>query len=624
MIVVVVLVVVVIVVVVLVVIVVVFVFVAMPVGVGAGRKPVVRVEAADRDADRATIAEEPREAEATALGHEIRVRDHPEGVLFLMFVVVVVVILVVVVVVIVVVILVVVVLVVVVLVVVVIVVIVVVIVVLLFDLGVAWDLVGIGLPADGAQVPGPIAAAAVEVNGAHALVGHGSAPKVYRAFECADGPLGRNPSVDHVDRAADGLRTEAERGGAAENLDLLGVRRLEGHGVVGADDGGVAGVDSVLHDAHPAAGQAANDRPAGAGDERRRVHAGFVLQRLAQGGAEAQLEVRAGQHGDGIRQLGRGAQVAGRGDHNLVEVRSVTHLELNFGLVAAGDGDRVACRAECGNLDDDEIGAGRHLVEAERAVRGHRGADAECGDACHGEHDSLAVGVDGAGDRAGFLGGRGRGDEKQGKGAENRARHLAPTPRVRVQGLGVVSEHGLEFLGRSVRVEGVVALAAGIRGGGSAPSRRRRDAGALVGSAKADRVVAIVPGEGTVPTPRAQRGSESCRFNRSAARAPFPASVRQCLGRAGDRILTRPGRGRVRRLSSCHPRRSWCGPACRRRRNGRAAPWPGLAWCRRRCRRLSPRGRPRSRRRSSRPCRDHGHSPPRLQRAGWRSSARER
>ena len=267
--------------------------------------------------------------------------------------------------------------------------------------------------------------------------------------------------------------------------------------MVGADNGGVAGVESVLHDAHPAAGQAANDRPAGAGDERRRVHAGFALQCLAQRGAQAQLEVRAGQHGDGIRQLGGAAQVARRGDHDLVEVRSVTHLELEFGLIAAGDGDRVASRAEGGNLDDDEIGAGRHLVEAERSVRGHRGADAECGDACHGEHDSLTVGVDGAGDRAGFLGGRGRGDEKQGKGAENRARHLAPAPRVGVQGLRVVSEHGLEFLGRSVRGEGVVALAAGIRGGGSAPNRRRRDAGALVGSAKADRVVAIVPGEGT-------------------------------------------------------------------------------------------------------------------------------
>ena len=420
--------------------VVVLVLVAMPMGVSTGREPVVRVEAADRDADRATIAEEPCEAEATALGHEIRVRDHPEGVLFLVFVVV----LIVVVVVILVLVIIVVVLVLVVLVVIVVMVLVV-IVVLLLDLRVAGNLVGIGLPADGAQVPGPIAAAAVEVNGAHALVGHGSAPKVYRAFECADGPLGRNPSVDHVDRAADGLRTEAERGGAAENLDLLGVRRLERHGVVGADNGGVAGVEAVLHDAHPAAGQAANDRPAGAGDERRRVHAGFALQGLAQRGAQAQLEVRAGQHGDGIRQLGGAAQIAGRGDHDLVEVRAVAHLEFNFGLVAAGDGYRVASRAEGGNLDDDEMGAGRHLVEAERAVRGHRGADAECGDACHGEHDSLAVGVDGAGDRAGFLGDGRRRNEEEGEGTENgaggRQAHAGPERRRGVRGLGLVRDH---------------------------------------------------------------------------------------------------------------------------------------------------------------------------------------
>ena len=426
--------------VVVVVVLVVLVFVSMTMGVSTGREPVVRVEAADRDADRATLAEESCEAEATALGHEVRVRDHAEGVLFFVFVVV----LIVVVVVILVLVIVVVVLVVVVLV-VILVMVLVVIVMLLFDLGVAGDLVGIGLPADGAQVPGPIAAAAVEVDRAHALVGHGPAAKVDRALQCADGPLARNPSVDHVDRAADRLRTEAEGGGAAENLDLLGVPRFEGHGVVDADNGGVAGVESVFHDPHPAAGQAADDRPAGAGDERRRVHAGFALQGLAQGGAQAQLEVRAGQHGHGIRQLGGAAQIAGRGDHDLVEVRSVTHFELEFGLVAAGDGDRVARRAEGGNLDDDEMGAGRHLVEAERAVRGHRRADAECGDACHGEHDSLAVGLDGAGDRARVLGGGRRRNEEEGEGTENgaggRPAHAGPEWRRGVRGLGLVREH---------------------------------------------------------------------------------------------------------------------------------------------------------------------------------------
>ena len=393
---------------------VVFVFVVM-MGVSTGREPVVRVEAADRDSDRATVAEEPREAEATALGHEVRVRDHAEGVLFLVFVVVVVVVLVVMVVV--VVILVVVVFVLVVFVLVVLVMVFVVIVVVLLGAGIAGDLVGIGLPADGAQVPGPIAAATVEMDRAHALVGHRPAPKVDRAFQCAHGPLARNPSVDHVHRAADRLRTEAERGGAAQNLDLFRVARLEGHGVVGADNGGVAGVESVFHDAYPGAGQAADDRPAGAGDERRRVHAGFALQRLAQRGAQAQLEVRAGQHRDGIRQLGGAAQIAGRGDHDLVEVGAVTHFELEFGFVAAGDGDRVACRAEGGNLDNDEISARRHLVEAERAVRGHRGADAEIRNTRHCENDPLAVGFDAPGDGAGLLGAGRWWQEKEGEGA---------------------------------------------------------------------------------------------------------------------------------------------------------------------------------------------------------------
>ena len=169
---------------------------------------------------------------------------------------------------------------------VVVVVIIVVIVVLLLDLCVAGNLVRIGFPAHGTQVPGPFIAAAVEMDRAHSLVGHGPAAKVDRASQRADRLLARDPAVDHVDRAADCLGTETERGGSAQHLDLFGVRRFEGHGVVGADDGGVAGVESVFHDADPGAAQAANDRPAGAGHERRRVHAWFAFQRLAQCGAK--------------------------------------------------------------------------------------------------------------------------------------------------------------------------------------------------------------------------------------------------------------------------------------------------------------------------------------------------
>ena len=94
----------------------------------------------------------------------------------------------------------------------------------------------------------------------------------------------------------------------------------------------------------------------------------------------------------------------------------VMHFELDLHLVAAGHGDRLVCRAEGGDRDDDEVGARRDLVEPERAVGGDRGADAESGNARHREGDPLAVGVDAAGDGAGLLGGGCCRDEKGGKG----------------------------------------------------------------------------------------------------------------------------------------------------------------------------------------------------------------
>jgi len=143
----------------------------------------------------------------------------------------------------------------------------------------------------------------------------------------------------------------------------------------------------------------------------------------------------------------------------------VTHLEFDLHLVAARDGDRFVCRAEGGDRDDDEVGACGHLIEPERAIRGHRGADAEFRDACHGEHNSLAVGFDAAGDGAGLLSAGCQWGEKEGEGAENGARHrltrVGAAPRQRgMRRLGLVREHDGEFLVRSVLVDGCGSLAA--------------------------------------------------------------------------------------------------------------------------------------------------------------------
>ena len=77
------------------------------------------------------------------------------------------------------------------------------------------------------------------------------------------------PVVDGVDHAADGLRAVAQRGGPAHDFDLAGGQRVDGYGVVIAERRDITGGEPVLLGAYAKTAQAADDRPAGAGGERR-------------------------------------------------------------------------------------------------------------------------------------------------------------------------------------------------------------------------------------------------------------------------------------------------------------------------------------------------------------------
>jgi len=91
------------------------------------------------------------------------------------------------------------------------------------------------------------------------------------------------PVRDDVDDAA-GRAAPVEQGGrAAHHLDLVGERRVDGHGVVLGQPRRVERREPVGQHLYPVAAEPANDGTGGHRAEERGVHAGFRGDRLADG-----------------------------------------------------------------------------------------------------------------------------------------------------------------------------------------------------------------------------------------------------------------------------------------------------------------------------------------------------
>jgi len=128
----------------------------------------------------------------------------------------------------------------------------------------------------------------------------------------ADGFVGffiRHAVVDDVDHAANGAAAVQQGGGAAQDLDPLGLRGFDAVGMVGADVGHIVVADAVFHDAHARPAQAADDWLADAGTEGLVVDARLLAQRGADGRRHLlaqfgilQYRHRAGQAADGAFQ----------------------------------------------------------------------------------------------------------------------------------------------------------------------------------------------------------------------------------------------------------------------------------------------------------------------------------
>src|SRR5690606_13145159 len=97
---------------------------------------------------------------------------------------------------------------------------------------------------------------------------------------------GRDPVRDRVDDAADRPAAVEQRRRPAKDFDLLSGERIDADGVIDADARDVERVDTVLHDLHARAREAADDGPRDARAEVRRADAELARERLSQGVAE--------------------------------------------------------------------------------------------------------------------------------------------------------------------------------------------------------------------------------------------------------------------------------------------------------------------------------------------------
>ena len=176
------------------------------------------------------------------------------------------------------------------------------------------------------------------------LVVDGIAAQFGAALQWLVGNAFRNAAVDHVDRAADGAAAVEQGGRALQYLDLFGQERLDADCVVDADRRHVAGAQSVAEHLHARTVEAAHDRPADAGAEIRRLHAGQLVDGLAQRVGLDLVQLLTGQYLDGTDQvLGRAGQ--GRGvDFDRVQILGVV-LVATLGLLSRAATGRTKPRA---------------------------------------------------------------------------------------------------------------------------------------------------------------------------------------------------------------------------------------------------------------------------------------
>ena len=123
-----------------------------------------------------------------------------------------------------------------------------------------------------------------DAGGGGVFIGHGVGAGAHEAFHVLTRAFGGNTAVQHIHYTATGATAIKQGRRATQDFDLAGQHGVHGDGVVRGDPGGIQHCGAVVEHTHARAALATNDRAAGAATEGVAVHAGLVVQGLAQGG----------------------------------------------------------------------------------------------------------------------------------------------------------------------------------------------------------------------------------------------------------------------------------------------------------------------------------------------------
>ena len=173
------------------------------------------------------------------------------------------------------------------------------------------------------------------------LVGGGGIAREPGDMDRAVGDMARNARVDDVDHPADRRAAVEQSGGAVEDFDAVGGKRVDGDGMVAAGARDVEAADAVDEDQDAVARQAAQHRAGDVGARARGRHAGLAGEGLADGGMDLRGKIGAAEDGDVAQHIVFPAARAA--DDDLLARRRID---------GRGDGRRVGGRGGGGDVGE--------------------------------------------------------------------------------------------------------------------------------------------------------------------------------------------------------------------------------------------------------------------------------
>ena len=129
--------------------------------------------------------------------------------------------------------------------------------------------------------------------------------------------------VNDIDDTAHGTPTVQQGGGSADNLDALDQQRIEGHGVIGAEDGCVYRAYTIGEHPKAISAEPTNDRAAGSRAEVSGTDARLTGKKFAKGARLIEQQLATGENAGWLSNISLMAPVRRRRDHERFEMNGV-------------------------------------------------------------------------------------------------------------------------------------------------------------------------------------------------------------------------------------------------------------------------------------------------------------